>query len=286
MKVELLISTRAELGEGINIFPNGNMRWVDLPHGVVYEWDGHENRTLYHRNFEISKILPWIHGSIILNHTAVILIDHEGDEVERIHLHDSSSNLRCSDGLVLPNGEIMVGILDRDLAPHRGRLIRIKRDRTIETIVENTSISNGITLLNGGHNIAWVDSPKKKIEVFDFDFQSGAIANQRDFASLEVQEGLIDGMCADAEGGIWAALWRGSGIAHFWPDGSFDRLISFASPNVTSCAFDREDNLMITTGTATLSDDELDAYPGAGGVWKISHQEHGTKRAPLNISTL
>jgi len=286
MKAELLIPTRAELGEGMNLFPDGAMRWVDLPNGIAYRWDGNENKVAFNFPHEISKILPWHNGTIVLDHTAVLFLDDTGQECERIELHTANTNLRCSDGLVLPNGELLFGILDRDLTPHRGRLVRVRRNRTIETIVDKTSISNGITLLPGGERIAWVDSVTKKIEVFAFDLDSGAIEARSDYAQLEIENGLIDGMCADSEGGIWAALWKGSGVAHFWPDGSFDTVIEFDSPNVTSCAFDSENNLLLTTGTATLSTEELRRFPGAGGVWKIEPQEHGATGLPLQISNL
>lgn len=96
--------------------------------------------------------------------------------------------------------------------------------------------------------------------------------------------GLIDGICADESGGIWAALWAGSGIAHFDGAGELVEVIRFDAPNVTSCAFDREDNLLITTGTATLSDEELERFPGAGGLWIIPKEEHGARRAPTYVA--
>jgi sugar lactone lactonase YvrE len=91
--------------------------------------------------------------------------------------------------------------------------------------------------------------------------------------------GLIDGMCADADGGIWAALWNGTGIAHFDFNGNLVEHIKFAAPNVTSCGFDAEDNLLITTGTATLSSEDIERFPGAGSLWSIPASQHGTTRA-------
>jgi sugar lactone lactonase YvrE len=281
---EVVFSFRAELGEGMNLFPDGKMRWVDLPRGDAYIWDGERNLLWKHFDFEISKILPWRHGSVVLGQTAVLLIDLQGNEVERIELHESSTNLRCSDGMVLPNGELLFGILDRELAPHCGRLIHINHMREIRTIVDKTSISNGITLLSDGVRVAWVDSPRKTIEVFDFDNEK--LSSPRTFAVLPDGMGLIDGMCADADGGIWAALWNGSGIAHFDCDGNLVEHIKFASPNVTSCGFDAHNNLLITTGTATLTDDEIARFPGAGALWLIPASQHGTSRAGTCVALL
>jgi sugar lactone lactonase YvrE len=274
---EIVLPFRAELGEGMNIFPDGKMRWVDLPRGKAYIWNGKENQLWKQFDHEISKVLPWLHGSVVLGQTAVLLVDSEGNEVEQIGLHEASTNLRCSDGMVLPNGELLFGILDRELTPYRGRLIHVNLKREIKTIVDKTSISNGITLLSDGVRVAWVDSPRKTIEVFDFENQG--LSSPRTFAVLPDGMGLIDGMCADADGGIWAALWNGTGIAHFDFNGNLVEHIKFAAPNVTSCGFDAEDNLLITTGTATLSSEDIERFPGAGSLWSIPASQHGTTRA-------
>ena len=281
---QVVLPIRAELGEGMNLFPDGKMRWVDLPRGEAYIWDGESNHLWKKFDHELSKVLPWHRGSVVLGQTAVLLFDSLGNEVERIELHEASTNLRCSDGMVLPNGELLFGILDRELTPYCGRLIHVNRNREIKTIVDKTSISNGISLLSDGVRVAWVDSPRKTIEVFDFENEK--LSSPRTFAVLPEGMGLIDGMCADADGGIWAALWNGSGIAHFDLNGKLVEHIKFSAPNVTSCGFDAKDNLLITTGTATLSDEELAKFPGAGGLWVIPASQHGTSRARTFLSLL
>ena len=125
MKSRLLHQIRAELGEGMHLFPDGKMRWVDLPNGRAYRWDGKINHLWYSQREELSKVLPWVNGSILLSQTAIILLNKESNEVERIVLHDEASNLRCSDGMVLPNGELLVGILDRDLTPKDRKSTRL-----------------------------------------------------------------------------------------------------------------------------------------------------------------
>lgn len=284
MRVDWIIPARAELGEGMNLFPDGRMRWVDLPNGHAYIFDGQHNQDWLSLGHEISKVLPWEHGAIVLGQTAIIFLDKSGIEVERIELHKAETKLRCSDGLVLPNGELLVGILDRDLTPNRSRLIKVNLDRSITEIVSVATISNGITLLADGVRIAWTDSPRKSIEVFDFDFESGKVYGRRNHAELPDGIGLADGMCADSTGGIWAALWAGSGIAHFDGAGSLVEIIKFAAPNVTSCAFDQRDDLIITTGTATLSASDLERFPGAGGLWRIEQAEHGAHRLPIHLA--
>lgn len=281
---ELILPIRAELGEGMTLFPDGKMRWVDLPNGKSYIWDGVNNSLWHSQDEELAKVLPWKDGTILLSQTAIIFLDHSNAEVERIAIHSLDSNLRCSDSVVLPNGELLVGILDRDLTPNRSRLIQVKLDRTIVEIVSVASISNGIVIHPDGRRIIWADSPRKELEAFDFDESTGKVSKRRTFARLPEGIGLADGICADADGGIWAALWGGSGVAHFDDGGELIELIKFAAPNVTSCAFDREANLLITTGTATLSPTDLERFPGAGGLWAIPRAGHGTSGAPTYVA--
>jgi sugar lactone lactonase YvrE len=284
MKPRLIYPFRAELGEGMHLFPDGDMRWVDLPNGRAYRWDSKGNHLWHTQREELSKVLPWCNGTILLSQTAIIFLNQENIEVERIKLHDEASNLRCSDSMVLPNGELLVGILDRDLTPNRSKLIQVKLDRSIVEIVPVASISNGIALLANGEQIVWADSPRKELEIFDFDQSTGSVSGRRTFAKLPDNIGLIDGICADASGGVWAALWAGSGVAYFDARGVLVEVVNFEAPNVTSCAFDNQDNLLITTGTATLTNEELERFPGAGGLWMIPQQEHGARRAPTFIA--
>ena len=51
MNAELVLASKATLGEGMNLFPDGRMRWVDLPNGLSYIWDGTSNE-LWHSQRE------------------------------------------------------------------------------------------------------------------------------------------------------------------------------------------------------------------------------------------
>src|SRR5262249_58482280 len=78
---------------------------------------------------------------------------------------------------------------------------------------------------------------------------TGAVGNRRTFASLGVGGVMPDGLAVDAEGSVWVALWGGSGLRRYAPDGRLTQSVDVPAANVTSCAFGGPDlrTLYITT---------------------------------------
>jgi sugar lactone lactonase YvrE len=91
---------------------------------------------------------------------------------------------------------------------------------------------------------------------------------------LEESLGVPDGLSVDSEGGIWVAMWGGSKVIRVSPDRKVDVQVEVGTKNITSCAFDSANNLLITTATAALSEEEL-GVRGAGGIWILEQAKHG-----------
>ena len=63
------------------------------------------------------------------------------------------------------------------------------------------------------------------------------------------------------------ALWGGSAVHRYGPDGVLDAIVTVAARQVTSCAFGGEnlDTLFISTSAENLADPE----PGAGALFAV-----------------
>ena len=79
-------------------------------------------------------------------------------------------------------------------------------------------------------------------------------------------------MTIDANGNLWIALYGGSAVGCWNPEtGELLRKIEVPAKNITSCAFGDNDlgTLYITTARQETSNEELEKFPHAGGVFKI-----------------
>lgn len=273
LTAKLLVDARAELGEGLQLFADGTMTWVDIPNGKVNELDRGQSREVHRFDHPVSKVLPWVHGYLVFGKEEVVGFNDLRQEILRVKLNSYDGNLRCSDGTVLPDGTVLIGLVEMNLEPNLGSLVRIERDWSIHTVVEGASIPNGTALAARGSSFFWTDSPTHQIREFDFDQSSGDISESRIWAELDPELGVPDGICSDTDGGCWIALWGGGSVIRINPSGRIDCQVDVGSRNVTSCAFDQDHNLIITTARATLEEDERDLR-GAGGIWMVPSSQH------------
>jgi sugar lactone lactonase YvrE len=124
---------------------------------------------------------------------------------------------------------------------------------------------SGVTISNGlgwyGERMYYADSPTDRVDLFDYDPATGEIAHRRLFVSVPKP----DGLCVDAQGHVWIALWGTGTLRRYTPDGEVERELTVPTPQITSCAFAGPDyrTLVITTGAefGTLGE------PGAGLVY-------------------
>jgi sugar lactone lactonase YvrE len=95
----------------------------------------------------------------------------------------------------------------------------------------------------------YIDSLTYRVALFDYEPGTGAIGNRRTFASVGAGDVMPDGLAVDSEGSVWVALWGGSEIRRYAPDGHLTLSVDIPAANVTSCAFGGPDlrTLFITT---------------------------------------
>jgi sugar lactone lactonase YvrE len=77
---------------------------------------------------------------------------------------------------------------------------------------------------------------------------------------------IPDGMCVDAEGNLWIAIWGAGQVRCYSPAGARLATVEVAAPNTSSVAFVGPDldTLLITTASEQRSDRRLAAFPDSG----------------------
>src|SRR5262249_18699522 len=165
-----------------------------------------------------------------------------------------------------------------------GSLYRLDPDGRVHTMVTDVTVSNGIDWSLDGSRMYYVDSGARSIDVFDFDAASRRLSDRRPLVRIERESGFPDGLTVDAEGGIWLALWRGSAIHRYTPDGQLDTVVRLPVTHATSCAFGGPDlaDLYISSATIALSEAERAQQPLAGHVLRV---RPGVKGRPAHKFT-
>ena len=279
MKAQLYERVGADLGEGPQLFPDASIRWVDLLRGLVYRKQG-DNSVLEHSYpYEVSKILPWQGGFIALTREGIEFRDSANDKFSRIPLPSSHIRGRCSDGTVLPDGSLAVGIVDRDLRPGAGALVTVGTDCEIREVLGHCSIPNGIAALASQDLVVWTDSATNTLTLFQWS-QARGLHSPREWVRIPMLMGKPDGLVADSTGGVWVALWGGASVIHVSQEGIIDAVIEVGTPYPTAIAFDAEDNLVITSAAVIFRENKEPVPGGAGDLWFLEASEHGTHGIP------
>ncbi len=176
---------------------------------------------------------------------------------------------RMNDGAVDPCGRFFAGTMGYKAETGAGTLYQLDATLTVRAILESVTVSNGIGWSPDGQVMYYIDSSRRALDAFDFSLESGTITNRRQVTAVAVERALPDGLSVDADGCIWIALWGGSAVHKYSPDGAHEASIEVPVTQVTSCCFGgpRLNDLYITTARVGLGEDELRRQPYAGGIF-------------------
>ncbi|KUN93195.1 SMP-30/gluconolactonase/LRE family protein [Streptomyces caeruleatus] len=267
---EVAVRAEAELGEGPTWDPaSGRLIWIDILTSRIHTYDPVSGRRSVRTTPQhIGAVKPRAGGGLVLNlRDGVGLLDPD-DTFRWLH-HEPVPGRRANDAAVAPDGSLWAGTMRYDEAPGGGTLSRITGDGTVEVILDDVTVSNGTGWSPDGSLMYYIDSPTRRVDVFDF--TDGRAVNRRPLVEIEDGAGFPDGLTVDAEGCVWVALWEGASVRRYTPAGELDRVVPLPVPRVTACAFAGPDltDLYITTARVGLASPPALAgsvfvVPGAG----------------------
>ncbi|CAL9580506.1 SMP-30/gluconolactonase/LRE family protein [Streptomyces sp. enrichment culture] len=275
---EVAVAAEATLGEGPTWDPaTGRLLWLDILGMRLHTYDPVTGRrTVRTTPQHVGAAKPRAGGGLVLNlRDGVGLLDPD-DTFRWLH-HEPVPGRRANDAAVAPDGSLWAGTMRYDEAAGGGTLSRITGDGTARTVLDDVTVSNGTGWSPDGRLMYYVDTPTRRVDVFDYD--SEGIRNRRPLAEVEEGAGYPDGLAVDADGCVWVALWDGGAVRRYTPDGTLDRVISLPTPRTTACAFGGPTltDLYITTARTGL-----DApHPLSGSLLVIPNAGKGLPQPPF-----
>ncbi len=279
--VELVLDAHAEVGESPVWDPGrGELLWVDIPHGLVHRLDPVTGRDVsFPARQPVGAVALRATGGLVLAmRDGFGLLDAGGERVRIVcDVEPDRPGNRMNDGACDGAGGFWAGTMALDETQHAGAVYRLAPDLQVQQVVADATIPNGLDWSLDEQTMYYVDSAGGGIDIFDHDPLTAAITNRRRFVDIPATDGLPDGLTVDAAGCVWVALWGGSAVRRYTPDGGLDAVVELPVSQVTSCAFGGADldELFVTSAVEGLADEELRRQPHAGGIFRLRPGCHG-----------
>ena len=243
--------------------------WVDIEGQLVQEYGLHSGLTKSWQMPARTGMLAIVndHELIVALQGSIVLFNLEDSSLSTIVMLDADKPMmRPNDGKCDSEGRLWVGTLNMNLSDPVGSLY-ILEGKTISKKLDGLTISNGMAWTADNSRFYFIDTPTQRIDAFIFDAEKGDIVFEQTVIHIPAEDGYPDGMCIDAEGMLWVALWGGFAVKRYNPfTGALLATIDLPVPNITSCTFGGEnlDQLFITSARNMLTDEQLEQYPLSG----------------------
>lgn len=266
----------------------GVLRFVDVVAGGLMTFDpatgAVRRRTL---GPVVACVRPRRDGGLVVAlERSVVVLDDPDDEadddavaVRTVATLPEGAGVRCNDGGCDPAGDLLLGTMAYDESPGAGSLYRVAAEGPARAVITGVTISNGFCFDPTGTFAYWTDTPTGRVERLTF-AADGSVAAREPFVTVDPAAGHPDGLTVDAEGGVWVALWAGSAVHRYAPDGTLDVVVRVPARQVSCPAFGGPglDDLYVTTSRQGLAAGE---DPQAGALFRVTPGVRGLPVLPF-----
>jgi sugar lactone lactonase YvrE len=263
--------------------------WVDIERGDVHSLHLEtRRRELWQIGKMVGSVRPARDGRLVLGlRDGVYLGDESSRRLVRIvDIEAERPAHRLNDSACDASGRLWIGSMRIDASGSDGALYRVQfangayeATRAIDSI----GISNGIGWSLDGTVMFYIDTPTHRIDCFDFNVETGEIANRRPFVNLV--EARPDGMAIDSEGFLWVAVPSDGQVRRYSPSGGLDGVLEFPCRRVTSCCFggDGLRDLFVTSARDREQDSATTPPNPGGAVFRCRPGPVGQLPLPFRI---
>ena len=260
--------------------------WVDIRRGTVLVGELHTDGTI---SIEDRVQTPGMVGAVAVSQAGdwilagqrgILTRSASGQLAEGPTILAEDSGRRLNDAKVDPAGRFVVGTLLLDESPNAtSQLIVVQPDGRLDQLDGDLTLSNGLAWSPDGTVMYSIDTVPRVLYARDYDASTGTAGARRVLIAFD--EGVYpDGMCVDADGQLWVAIWGGGQVRRYTPEGVLTRTIAIPAPHTSCVAFAGPDlaTMVITTATKDLDDDQLAQFPLSGRLFTL---DAGVRGLPL-----
>lgn len=264
MEIRVVSKVISDVGEGpLFNSKNNSVTWVDITGKKWHQCDFDSGVTTSH---SVPKMIGAIversqggyFGAVEEGFAEIKSVD--GYQVVVDFLPEEE---RMNDAKADSFGRWWAGSNAIDFTAGKGRLHKINKDRTYQTILTGLTLPNGLGWSPDNSKFYLVDTFASSLWAFDFDYEAGSLSNKELMYKFEDGNGFPDGMCVTQDGTLLIAMWDGSRIEVISSNGELKAPIELPVQRPTSCTFggSSQDELIVTTAAREL---DLSAQPLSG----------------------
>jgi sugar lactone lactonase YvrE len=246
-------------------------RWHD---GAVYLSDIHDDavkRIEVTGEVSVAANLPGSPISIGFTADGCLLVSALNDRVIWAIGDDGAVNVRHDLRSVSTNGfgDIVITPVGRIYIANRGfdfvqgipdkvsaSIYMIDTDGTVQEVAGGFEYPNGLAIRPDGRTLVVAETFAHRLVTLEI-ASDGSLGAQRELVSFADQAARPDGICCDADGGVWSANAHGREVVRAAPDGTITDRISTGDDMAIGCIVGGVDghDLYVTTATTAYRDE-------------------------------
>ena len=258
----------------------GGLRWVDMLAGdyLSLRADGTVDRTSVDERV-CAVLRPRVGGGAVIAVERGFVLEDADGTLHRLPPVWEDPDLRMNEGGCDPDGRFYAGSMAYSKTPGAAALHRLDPSGEVDTVLEGVTTSNGLAWSPDGSRAYYNDTPTRQVAVFDYSREEG-LTRRRVLVDVLDGEGKPDGLCVDAEGGIWVAVISHGQIHRYTPEGRLDEVVEVPVQKTTACTFGGDDlgTLYITTSWENM---ERGEDPLAGALFAVRPGVTGLPALPF-----
>lgn len=242
----------------------GALVWVDIRSRAIRSWaPGQVDVTSRFLPQEVSLALPCDDGRRLVGQVDRLVFDDGSSQLTLCEIDPGNEHTRLNDGVCDQRGRLWVGTYSTRGEPEAA-LHLVTADGEARAVLTGLVASNGVGWSPDGSTLFATDTGRSRIDRFTLVDGSGLEPAGTLMTAAE-GDGRPDGMAVDSEGAVWTAMWGGSSVRRYAPDGDLLAEIRLPVTYPTSVCLGGADlsTMFVTTSRHHLAEDAHEPLAGA-----------------------